>query len=247
MPDVIIVALAGAATALATGLGAIPVFFVGERAAALRPALWGGAAGVMAVAAWAGLLRPAMDLGSTRDVAVGTVAGVAFLAVSRAAIGRRRATAAEPLTREGERALLVLLVLFVHSLPEGFAVGTAWASSVDGLGLFILLAIALQNVPEGTVTAIPLAAAGASRTRQFWAAVGTSIPQPVGAVVALVLVEEISALLPVSFAFAGAAMLALTVTDLLPEALRRGRPARGLAGIAVGAGLMLVAMWTIGI
>jgi hypothetical protein len=36
----------------------------------------------------------------------------------------------------------------------------------------------------------------------------TSAPQPVGAVVAYLLVEQISALLPLSFAFAAGAMLA---------------------------------------
>ena len=78
------------------------------------------------------------------------------------------------------RAALVFLVLFVHSLPEGFAIGSAWASETAGLGVFVLVAIAIENVPEGTVTAIPPAVAGAGRTRQFLAAVGTSLPQPVG-------------------------------------------------------------------
>ena len=45
-----------------------------------------------------------------------------------------------------------------------------------------------------------MAAAGFSRTRQFWAAVGTSAPQPVGALVAFLLVEQIHGLLPFSFA-----------------------------------------------
>ena len=80
MPDVLAVALAGAATALATGLGAVPVFFLGARAAAFRPALWGLAAGVMAVASWEGLLAPALDDGSPAEVAGGLAAGVAFLA-----------------------------------------------------------------------------------------------------------------------------------------------------------------------
>ena len=39
---------------------------------------------------------------------------------------------------------LVFLVLFVHSLPEGFAIGTAFASSRAGLSLFVILAIAFS-------------------------------------------------------------------------------------------------------
>ena len=114
---------------------------------------------------------------------------------------------------------LVFLVLFVHSLPEGFAVGTAFASDRAGLSLFVILAIAIQNIPEGTSVAIPMAAAGFSRTRQFWAAVATSAPQPVGALIAfLARRADRSGLLPFSFAFAAGAMLALIVVEMLPKA-----------------------------
>jgi zinc transporter, ZIP family len=239
VPEVIVVALAGAATALATGLGAIPVFLLGPRAAALRPALWGLAAGVMAVASWEGLLVPALREGSAAQVVAGLALGVAFLAITRLLVHRHEA--AGTLSEARGRALLVVIVLFVHSLPEGFAIGTAMGSGVHGLGVFVFLAIALQNIPEGTVTAIPMAEAGASRSTQFWTAVATSLPQPLGAVIAFILVETIDALLPVSFAFAAGAMLALTVTDLLPEALRADGRATGVAGLVSGAAMMSVA------
>ena len=58
----LVLLLAATGTALATGLGAIPVFLLGARADALRPALWGLAGGVMAVASIVGLLKPALDL-----------------------------------------------------------------------------------------------------------------------------------------------------------------------------------------
>jgi zinc transporter ZupT len=54
--ELALLALAGAGTALATGLGAVPVFALGVRADALRPLLWGLAAGVMTVASVVGLL-----------------------------------------------------------------------------------------------------------------------------------------------------------------------------------------------
>lgn len=245
VPDVVAVALAGGATALATGAGAIPVFALGAHAERLRPALWGLAAGVMTVAAVAGLLLPALEVGGPRDVAIGSVAGVAFLLTARATIERRDPVGAPAGRRQ---ALLVCGVLFAHSIPEGLAIGTAWASSTDGLALFVVLAIALQNVPEGTVTAIPLALSGVSRTRQFWAAVATSAPQPVAAVAAFLMVERVTALLPVSFAFAGAAMLALTVTDLLPSAMgSRATRRSGALGLGAGTALMLLALWAIGV
>ena len=47
MSELGLLVLAASGTALATGLGAIPVFALGRRADALRPLLWGLAAGVM--------------------------------------------------------------------------------------------------------------------------------------------------------------------------------------------------------
>ena len=238
--DLLVVAALGAATALATGLGAIPVWFVGGRSEAMQSALEGVAAGVMVVAAIAGLLLPAVDEGTTAQVVGGTVVGIVFLLGARVALARREVHVGN-LTGAGvRRSALVFGALFVHSFPEGFAVGTAYASSREGLGAFVVLAIAIQNVPEGTATAVPMNEAGFSRSQQFWAAVATSLPQPVGAVIAYALVEEISALLPLSFAFAAGAMLALVVVDLLPAALLSGRAAAGAGGLAGGGGLMLL-------
>ena len=123
----------------------------------------------------------------------------------------------------------------MHSLPEGFAIGTAWASNREGLGLFVFLAIALQNIPEGTSIAIPMAAEHFRARDQFWAAVGTSAPQPFGAVLAFLLVDEISGLLPFSFGFAAGAMLALVVVELVPQALLSRSYAAACGGAAAGA------------
>jgi ZIP family zinc transporter len=238
--DLLILVLAATATAVATGLGAVPVFFLGERAATLKPWLLGFASGVMGIASIVGLLLPALDEGSPAETVLGTALGVAFLLVSRWVIdGPRRRLAVDALTTERRTALLVFLVLLVHSLPEGFAIGTAYASETAGLSLFVILAIGAQNVPEGTSIAIPLAAAGYGRARQFWAAVGTSAPQPVGAVIAFLLVEQIEALLPISFAFAAGAMLALVALELGPSAFGSGQVRSALTGTLVGAGVML--------
>jgi len=246
MPEVVILLLAACGTTLATGLGAVPVFLLGSRAAALAPTLLGFAAGVMGVAAVAGLLIPASEEGSTVEVLGGLAVGIAFLAIAR----RRFSPDAGFMGHTGPGArtsALVFLVLFVHSLPEGFAIGTAFASDRAGLSLFVILAIAIQNIPEGTSVAIPMAEAGFGRGRQFWAAVATSAPQPVGALVAFLAVEEIGGLLPLSFAFAAGAMLALIVVEMLPTAFAgRARVGPGV-GILAGAALMLALSLLLGV
>jgi len=141
---VAVLVLAASGTALATGLGAIPVFFLGERAAQLTPLLLGFAAGVMGVASVFGLLVPAAEEGSTAAVIGGLAVGAALLGLVR----RRLDPHTTFMGRGGPGArtsALVFLVLFVHSLPEGFAVGTAFASDRAGLSLFVICAIAIQK------------------------------------------------------------------------------------------------------
>ncbi len=237
--EILVLLLAASGTALATGLGAIPVSRLGSRAERLRPGLWGLTIGLMTVASIVGLLLPGLREGSDPAVIAGLLCGVGFLLASRRFLSHRHVVFAGASGEGAQRSALVFLVLLVHSLPEGFAVGTAYASSTQSLGLYVILAIALQNVPEGTSVAIPMDAAGSSPTSQFWAAVGTSAPQPVGALIAYGLVTEVSELLPFSFGFAAGAMLSLVVIELAPEALRSPGRSKAAAGTAVGAALML--------
>jgi len=245
--DVLVLLAAGTGTALATGLGAIPVFYLGRRAEQLRPPLWGFAAGTMGVVSVLGLLVPALDEGSVGDALLGLAIGVAFM------LSARRYLAVHDVRvrgREGEgvrSSVLVFAVLLVHSFPEGLAIGTAYASQTAGLGLYVIVAIALQNIPEGTSVAIPMEAAGFGRAQQFWAAVLTSAPQPVAALVAYALVEQVDALLPVSFAFAAGAMLSLVAIELLPQALRPPHRVSGLAGGLAGGALMVAFSAVLGV
>jgi zinc transporter, ZIP family len=245
--ELAVLAVAGSGTALATGIGALPVSHLGARAEALRPVLWGLTVGLMTVASVVGLLLPALDEGSSGEVVAGVALGVAFLLVSRRLLEARDVHVGRLRGAGVRRSVLVFAVLFLHSLPEGFAIGTAFASDTEGLGLFVILAIALQNIPEGTSVAIPMDAAGFGPSQQFWAAVLTSAPQPAGAVLAYVLVEEIDGLLPISFAFAAGAMLSLVAVELAPEAFRRPGLALAIAGTTAGGLVMLVLAALLGV
>lgn len=153
--------------------------------------------------------------------------------------------------------VLILGVLTVHSFPEGIAIGVSFAElgleggisvlgfAVPILAVFMTVAISIHNVPEGLAIAIPLEALGVSRWRMVGAAVFSSLPQPIGAVIAFLFVQWARAFLPFGFGLAAGAMIYLVVTEFLPEALERGAhlPHRGLreltAGILTGVGLMV--------
>lgn len=245
MPEVLVLLLAASGTAVATGLGVIPVVLLGRRAAALAPPLLGFAAAAMTVAAFTGLLLPAAEEGAPVAIAAGFLVGLAFVVTARRLLPPERGF----LGRRGPDAsasALVFLVLFVHSLPEGFAVGSAFASDRAGLSLFVILAIAIQNVPEGTSVALPMHDAGFGAWRQFWVAVATSLPQPVGAVIAWAAVEAVGGLLPFSFAFAAGAMLTIVAIEMAPRALAE-RPRLALLGALAGGATMAALSLALGV
>lgn len=243
--DVLVLLAAALATAVATGLGVPVVWWLGGRSRAMTPALEGATGGIMSVAAVAGLLLPALDEGRPGSVVGGLLAGIGFLLLARRWVGAHRARAARTLAQR--RASLTIAVLFVHSMPEGMAVGAAFAADRAGLDLFVTLAIALQNIPEGTATAIPMAEAGRSHRAQVAMAVATSLPQPVGALLAFAAAEQVSGLLPASLAFAGGAMLALVVVEIAPAALVAGTRQAGLLGALAGAAVMGVLTVALGV
>ncbi len=237
MPPVVAVLLVATLTVLATGLGALPVMFSAAHAERLQPWLDGLVIGVMGVAAVVGLLLPAARHGSPGSVAAGAVAGMAGLWWARSRIRRHVPGDAGAAERS---AMLTFGVLLVHSLPEGLALGSAMAAK-GSVATLVVVAIAIQNVPEGTATAITLMRAGRGRATQLGAALLTSVPQIPGALVAFLAVDAVAAILPLSLAAAGAAMLLLVFADLIPAGLRSAAKPRVAIG-AVAGGLAMVAL-----
>ena len=94
--------------------------------------------------------------------------------------------------------------MFVHSAPEGLAIGVGYATGETRFGLLLATAIAVHNIPEGTAVALPLRTRGASMARCAWYAVLTSLPQPILAVPAFLLTSVFQPLVAPSLGFAGA-------------------------------------------
>ncbi len=65
---------------------------------------------------------------------------------------------------------------------------------------------------------------GISTPKTVWWAVFSSLPQPVGAVLAFAFVRIALEFLPAGFGFAAGAMIYLVLSEFIPEALELGRP-----------------------
>ncbi len=103
------------------------------------------------------------------------------------------------------------------------------------------LAIAMHNIPEGIVVAAPIYAATRSRWRALGIATASGLSEPVGALIALLLVKPfVSSLQMLHYllAFVGGVMLAVCAMELWPEARKCQRHVRMAQGIASGIVLM---------
>ncbi|QAU14520.1 ZIP family metal transporter (plasmid) [Halorubrum sp. BOL3-1] len=285
LQDFVFVFVAGLITALATGLGAVPFFFIEEFGDRWNVALWGIASGIMVSASLFGLINEGLAYaadGLPTLMVGGLLAGVVLVEVSDRVLdgtdvgGRSEADADTndadtdestqspdaPIDVEAfaegdpKKLVLILGILTVHSFPEGVAVGVSFAElgfdgglgifglSVPVLAVFMTIAISIHNIPEGTAIAIPMRAMGLSKWRMVGAAVFSSLPQPIGAVIAFAFVRWAEAFLPFGFGFAAGAMIYLVLTEFIPEALETGvdLPRSGYRELSagIGAGVLLM-------
>jgi ZIP family zinc transporter len=255
LADLALVFVAGLLTALATGVGAVPFFFVDEVSDRTNVVLWGLASGIMLSASVFGLvteglaaaepMSPLVAAGLPPSVATygplvaGLLAGVVLVVVAHEVIAGHELHPKQYREADLRKLLLILGILTVHSFPEGVAIGVSFADlNLEGgvpvfgftlplLAVFMTLAISVHNVPEGVAIAIPLGAMGVSRPRMVWWAVFSSLPQPLGAVLAYAFVRIARELLPFGFGFAAGAMVYLVLTEFVPEALELGESLPG--------------------
>ncbi|HKK08862.1 MAG TPA: ZIP family metal transporter, partial [Gemmatimonadota bacterium] len=146
MRDIVLVAVYGLITALATGLGAVPFAFVrriSARSEAFANAL---AAGLMLGASF-GLLAEGSHHGAWQTV-VGANAGLLFVLLAHRWIEGEDVSFGEVTGAGARKMLLIVLVMTVHSFSEGVAVGAAFGGGTE-LAFLITVAIAVHNIPEG--------------------------------------------------------------------------------------------------
>ena len=212
----LLVFLAALATALATGLGAAP-FLLFRKPSRAWLDFTNVLASVTMLAATGGLIVE----GARRNVLVmliGALAGALFVAAARKAVSPDAAFGALR-GADARKALLVVGVMTVHSVAEGIGVGAAFGGG-EGFGVFVAVAIALHNIPEGLAISLVLIPRGSGVATATGWSVFSSLPQPLLAVPAFLFVEQFETLLPAGLGFAGGAMAWLVFAELVPETAR---------------------------
>ena len=206
-------------TDLATGLGALPFAFVRHFSEAWKGMMTAAAAGMMLSASVFTLTGEALQAGAVWEVLLGLLAGAVFFAFTARLVHGSGWTIGAMSVAESRQSILVIVAMFVHSIPEGIAIGVGYATGELRFGLLLATAIAVHNVPEGVAVSMPLRAKGFSVASCAGYAILTSVPQPVAAVPAYLLVSVFKPLLPFALGFAGGAMIFLVISELLPDSL----------------------------
>lgn len=219
---------------LMTALGASLVFFFRGSELRLQRVLLGFAGGVMTAASVWSLLLPALAqaaegrLPAWLPAAAGLVLGALFLlgadTLQNGAAGKES---------------LLFTAITLHNIPEGMAVGLAFALACDGESLAAALTLALgigvQNFPEGAAVSLPLRQLGMGRGRAFLYGAASGAVEPVFGLLAFGAAALVRPLMPWLLSFSAGAMLYVTACELCPAA--RGR--LGALGYIGGFTLMM--------
>ena len=234
---------------LGTSLGAACVFFMKKTLSdTVQRALTGFAAGVMVAASVWSLLIPAIEqsvgMGKFAFVpaVVGFYVGMLFLLLLDHVIPHlhQKSSEAEGPKSQLARTTMMVLAVTLHNIPEGMAVGLAFAlAGVQGglaAAAVLALGIGVQNLPEGLAVALPFRASGLSRGKSFALGALSGAVEPVFGMLAALMMGAAQSALPGMMAFCAGAMMQVVFAEMIPQA---AKTRAGVAGVMAGYTLMM--------
>lgn len=243
-------ALAGGSTAAAaTALGTLPVLFAQNFTKRTYDCFLGFGAGVMLGATAFSLVIPALSAAKTAgagnwESSLMVGAGIMFGAGAILLLGRAVRTEGilsnEPDKVSLRRAWLFVWAVALHNLPEGLAIGVAFAGIDVEKATSLATGVSIQDVPEGLVVALALHAVGYSRLTAVAMGVASGLVEPIAAVFGVALIGISAGLLPYALAAAAGAMLLVIVNDVIPESRQSGNGTQASIALIFGFILMTV-------
>ena len=241
---------------IGTSLGAAAVFLMKNKVSPkIEKTLLGFASGVMIAASIWSLLIPSMEMAEEQGkiawlpALIGFFAGVLFLLAIDSIVPHLHLNADKPegVKSRFSKISMMLFAVTIHNIPEGMAVGVAYAGAASGnsgmtiAGAFALsIGIAIQNFPEGAIISLPLKGEGISKGKAFLLGILSGVVEPIGGLITILLASRIVPLLPYMLSFAAGAMFYVVVEELIPEAHSGDHSNLGTIGAALGVALMMV-------
>lgn len=225
-----------ALAAVVAALGAVP-FSLGRDP---RPVWIGGAyavAGGVMLGAGHLLILQGLERAPVHAV-LGLAVGVAYTAWTRSYAGLEELDTEPEGPLSAPEAYKSLLQSFLHSVPEGMAIGAAMLVQ-PRFGILLALTFALHNVAEAMALTEQLRRTGMSAGESAGLAVTSRAGQPLLAVATYAVVPELPGALPGALGFTCGALLFLVLTELVPASYRRAGK-RTVALLLGGAAALVV-------
>ncbi|MFQ9871805.1 MAG: ZIP family metal transporter [Oscillospiraceae bacterium] len=253
----VLAALAGTGfTYFMTTLGAGLVFFFRrEIGAGIQRVFLGFAAGVMIAASVWSLLIPAIqqaeEMGQIGWIpaAGGFVLGGLFLYLLDGLLPHLHpgSNTPEGMPSSLRRTTMLIFAVTLHNIPEGMAVGLAFAMAAGqgdtvmlSSALALAIGIGIQNFPEGAAIALPLRQEGMPSWKAFLYGSLSGIVEPIFGVLTVFVAGSITGLMPWLLSFAAGAMIYVVVEELIPEAHLGEHSNSGTIGVMAGFLIMMI-------
>lgn len=254
MSNALIITLGLILPGLATGIGALPIFFAKEIKRGTMDMLLGVAAGVMLAATCFSLIIPSIEFGGSDLKAVLITSLGIFLGAVMIDMIDKYAPHEHLIDKRVEgkntdslkKIWLFIIAITIHNFPEGLATGVGFGTDDISNGIAIAVGIGLQNMPEGLAVALALVREGYSKKYSFLIALVTGLVEPVGAVLGYGLVSIFNPILGIVLALAGGAMLFVISDEIIPETHSNGYERQATYGIIIGFIIMMIMDITLG-
>lgn len=136
---------------------------------------------------------------------------------------------------------VVTMGLMIHNFPEGMAVFLSSFTDLK-LGIMLAFAVAVHNIPEGVAVAAPIYHATQSRAKAIKYALISGMAEPLGAMIAYLLLKPYldRNILSYVFAVVAGVMVYISFDELLPTSFRDEYGHNAILGIV--AGMILVSI-----
>ena len=139
--------------------------------------------------------------------------------------------------------IFTALVIGIHNFPEGIATFMGTLKDPQ-LGVSIAIAVAVHNIPEGIAVSAPIFYATGNKKKAFWFSFLSGFAEPVGAVIAYLILRPFlsDVVVGLSFAFIAGIMVFISFDQLLPAAQKYGSHHRSLYGLIAGMAVMALSL-----
>jgi len=141
--------------------------------------------------------------------------------------------------------IMSAIAIAVHNFPEGIVTFIA-AIHDPAMGIAIAIAIIIHNIPEAIAMAAPIYYSTGSKAKAFLISLGAGLVQPIGALVAWLLLQNIfdniESAFGVIFAVVAGIMVFVAVHQLLPAAHKFGKHHLVMKWLFAGMAVMAVSL-----